>query len=202
MAAEAWGRAHPCSCLVRGSRGKGCREPGHLVYVSTLCPGCAPWSPGSLLPGLRFCGAPTSSPLPHLQEQGWPAAQKMSRINLCDDFCYQVSGPCLPGPQGWLFLVCPYVGSWGGVKGLSIPGNIPSPSPANSPSEPTEGPELYLPLFIAPLQELSTPSFPPTHSMAGSNPASCHASDSSPALLSSSPVLPPTSHSKLPLGHL
>lgn len=131
MAAEAWGRAYLCSCLARRSRGKGCT----LCPMSPPCALCAPHgAQGSLLPdGLRFCGAPTSSPLPHLQEHGWPAAQNMSRINLCGDVYYQDSGPCLPGPQGWLFLVCHYVGSWGGGKGPSIAGNIPSSSPANSP---------------------------------------------------------------------
>lgn len=60
MAAEAEGRAYLCSCLVRGSRHKGCKEPGQRVYVFTLCPGCGPWSPGFPPPGLRFSGAPTS----------------------------------------------------------------------------------------------------------------------------------------------
>lgn len=124
-------------------------SPGHVPVSPSRTLGTPQGIQSFLLPEvlqLRFCRMPTSTLHALFGNCRWPAAQQMSRINLHDDIHYQVSGPCLTEWQSGLFLVCHYVGSSGGGRMTSsLLGNIPSPLPANSPSEPTAGPELPFP---------------------------------------------------------
>lgn len=102
-AAEACEVSSPLFLPGQKEQDKGRREPKavglsvHLVPGSSLlCRVQSSLFPEDLRAKVSLNAHP-SPPTPSFRSCGWPAAQQMSRINLCDDIHYQGSGPCLPG---------------------------------------------------------------------------------------------------------